>query len=101
MSSALSRLAVAELLLPANFDLGFRALHAFGSGQRVARTFAAAAGQLARSEDTSTLRGVLQRIQGTVTDDEWDEVWLVHVLYAPCCNEARSLQVPAHEERAC
>ena len=38
------------------------------------RTFAAAAGALARADQAAALRGMLQRIQGTVTPDEWDEV---------------------------
>ena len=67
---------MAELLLPAFFDLGFRALHAFGGDARPVRTFAAAAGALARAGEPAALRGMLQRIQGTVTPDEWDEVQL-------------------------
>jgi hypothetical protein len=84
------RLAVAQLLLPANFDLGFRALHAFG-GARVARTYAAAAGSLARAGEAAALRGMLQRIQGTVTDEEWDEVW-----HAACMCPRCNLYLPHH-----
>ncbi len=64
---------MAELLLPRNFDLGFRALHAFGDG-RPARTFAAVAASLALRDDLAALKALLQRVQGTVTDAEWDEV---------------------------
>lgn len=64
---------MAEELLPRNFDLAFRALHAFGDG-RPARIFANVAASLARRDDLSALKALLQSVQGTVTDAEWDEV---------------------------
>lgn len=67
------RLAVAERLLPVNFDLAFRALHAFG-GDRPARTFASVAASLARRDELAALKSLLQSVQGTITDAEWDEV---------------------------
>lgn len=67
------RTAVAEKLLPHNFDLAFRALHAFG-GARPACTFAAVAASLARRDDLASLKNLLQSVQGTITDEEWDEV---------------------------
>ena len=67
------RLAVAEKLLQHNFDLAFRALHAFG-GARPARTFASVAASLARRDDLAALKNLLQSVQGTITDEEWDEV---------------------------
>lgn len=64
---------MAEKLLPHNFDLAFRALHAFG-GARPARTFASVAASLARRDDLAALKSLLQSVQGTITDEEWDEV---------------------------
>lgn len=63
---------MAERLLPRSFDLGFRALHAFSSG-RPARTFAAVAATLARRDDLAAIKSLLQKVQGTITDEEWDE----------------------------
>lgn len=75
------RLAVAERLLPQNFDLAFRALHAFGS-DRPARTFASVAASLARRDDLAALKSLLGSVQGTITDAEWDEVCLFpHILF--------------------
>ncbi len=64
---------MAERLLPVNFDLAFRALHAFG-GDRPARTFASVAASLARRDELAALKSLLQSVQGTITDAEWDEV---------------------------
>jgi hypothetical protein len=73
--TAFVRLAVAKQLLLRNFDLAFRALHAFGGG-RPARTFVAVASILGRSNDLDALKTLLQSVQGTVTDEEWDEARL-------------------------
>ncbi len=67
------RLAVAELLLPRNFGLVFRALHAFGGGAP-ARTYAGVARGLAARGAAAALRELLANVSGTLGDDEWDQV---------------------------
>ncbi|KAK9842213.1 hypothetical protein WJX81_000852 [Elliptochloris bilobata] len=77
------RLAVAELLLPRDFGLAFRALHAFGEGAP-ARAYAGAARNLAARGAASELRELLGNVSGTVSDDEWDQVLAAAVAgYAP------------------
>lgn len=67
------RLAVAELLLPRDFGLVFRALHAFGGGAP-ARTYAGVARGLAARGAAAALRELLANVSGTLGDDEWDQV---------------------------
>ena len=67
------RLAVAELLLPRDFGLVFRALHAFGGGAP-ARTYAGVVRGLAARGAAAALRELLANVSGTLGDDEWDQV---------------------------
>lgn len=66
------RLAVAELLLPRDFGLAFRALHAFGGGTPAA-AYAGVARGLAARGSAGALRELLANISGTLGDDEWDQ----------------------------
>ena len=63
---------MAELLLPRDFGLAFRALHAFGEAAP-ARAYAGAARRLAASGAAGELRELLGNVSGTVSDDEWDQ----------------------------
>ena len=77
---------MAELLLPRDFGLAFRALHAFGEGAP-ARAYAGASRRLAARGAAGELRELLRNVSGTVSDDEWDQArcpfWLPFMPRAP------------------
>ena len=71
---------VVRLIIGLDFDLAFAIIHSFGMS--ASQAYVAAASQLAEVGDSSGLQKLLSNIQGTSTDQEFDQVSLL----LGCCH---------------